>query len=42
MWGIVAFENAPKASEGDAAAEEVDDDEPGGENISQVVEKVGV
>jgi hypothetical protein len=40
--GIIAFENAPKSSERDAAAEEVDDDEPGGKDISEVMEKVGI
>jgi hypothetical protein len=42
VCGIIAFENAPKSSERDAAAEEVDDDEPGGKDISEVMEKVGI
>lgn len=42
VCGIIAFENAPKSSEGEAAAEEVEDHEPGSKDISEVMEKVGV
>lgn len=42
LCGIVAFDDVPKSSEGEAAAEEVDDDKPGGKDISEVMEKVGV
>lgn len=39
---VFCFQNAPYSAQGEAAASDVNPNQPGGEDISEVMEEVGV